>query len=47
MNKEYTIMVVDDEKLVREVIAGALDWASYGVKVVKVAANAPEALDYL
>jgi two-component system response regulator YesN len=47
MNKEYTIMVVDDEKLVREVIAGALDWASYGVKVVKAAANAPEALDYL
>ncbi|MGI6008390.1 MAG: response regulator transcription factor [Ruminococcus sp.] len=47
MNEEYNIMIVDDEKYVREAIQDAVEWENYGVEVVKTAANAPEALDYL
>ena len=43
----YKIMIVDDERIVREAIASHIAWESHGVSVVKAAANAIEALEYL
>lgn len=43
----YKILIVDDERIVREAIASHIPWESHGVSVVKVAANAIEALEYL
>ncbi len=47
MNELYRIMIVDDERIVREAIAYHIAWETYGVLVEKVAANAVEALEYL
>ncbi len=47
MEERYKIMVVDDEDIVRELAASRIPWEEYGVAVVKTAANAMEALEYL
>ncbi len=45
MENAYRMMVVDDERIVREAIASHIPWKDYGVTVAK-AANAVEALEY-
>lgn len=47
MEKAYRLMVVDDERIVREAIASHIPWETYGIRVVFTAANALEALEYL
>lgn len=47
MSDVYKIMIVDDERIVRESIASQIAWETYGILVEKVAANAVEALEYL
>lgn len=47
MDNDFRIMVVDDERIVREAIASHVLWGKYGISVVKTAANAIEALTYL
>lgn len=47
MADNYRVMIVDDERIVREAIASHIAWEGYGVLVVKAAANAIEALEYL
>lgn len=47
MEDEYRIMIVDDERIVREAIASPAVWNGYPVSVVKAASNAIEALDYI
>lgn len=47
MSDMYRVMVVDDEPIVRKAIADQIDWSKYQISVVKTAAHAVEALDYL
>ncbi len=47
MENTYRLMVVDDERIVREAIASHIPWETYGISVVFAAANALEALEYL
>lgn len=47
MEQTYRMMIVDDERIVREAIASYITWEKYGITVAKVAANALEALEYL
>lgn len=47
MDNDYKIMVVDDERIVREAIADHISWKEYRASVVKAASNAIEALGYL
>ena len=47
MNNLYRIMIVDDERLVREAIASSIEWENYGIEVVFSAGNALEALDFI
>ena len=46
MGNVYRMMVVDDERIVREAIASHIRWEDHGITVVKTAANAVEALEY-
>ena len=47
MDKDYRIMIVDDERIVRDAIASPGIWKEYPVSVVKAASNAIEALEYM
>ena len=47
MESTYRLMVVDDERIVREAIASHIPWETHGISVVLAAANALEALEYL
>ena len=47
MSDMYRVMVVDDEPIVRKAIADQIAWSKYQISVVKTAAHAVEALDYL
>ncbi|MCD7883925.1 MAG: response regulator [Lachnospiraceae bacterium] len=47
MEDRYRIMVVDDERIVREAIADGIAWEDYGITLAAAAGNALEALDYL
>lgn len=47
MKRIYRIMVVDDEPIVREAVASQIPWEKFEISVVKTAANAIEALEYL
>jgi len=47
MSDTYKIMIVDDERIVRDAIASSIEWEKYGIEVVFSAANALEALDYV
>ena len=47
MNNTYRVMVVDDEPIVREAIASLIPWEKHQISIVKTAAHAVEALDYL
>ena len=47
MNDSYKIMIVDDERIVRDAIASSIEWENYGIEVVFSAANALEALDFI
>ncbi len=46
MEETYRMMVVDDERIVREAIASHIPWQDHGITVVKAAPNAIEALEY-
>lgn len=46
MENTYRIMIVDDERIVREAIASHISWEEHGITVV-AAANALEALEYI
>lgn len=43
----YRVMIVDDERLIREGLRGLIDWPSHGFEVVAVAADGVEALELL
>ena len=47
MRDTYRVMVVDDEPIVREAIASLIPWEKHQISIVKTAAHAVEALDYL
>ncbi len=47
VDKDYRIMIVDDERIVRDAIASPGVWKEYPVSVVKAASNAIEALEYI
>ncbi|MGN1018815.1 MAG: response regulator [Aristaeellaceae bacterium] len=47
MDDVYRVMVVDDEPIVREAIASLIPWEKHQISIVKTAAHAVEALDYL
>ena len=47
MSDTYRVMVVDDEPIVREAIASLIPWEKHQISIVKTAAHAVEALDYL
>lgn len=47
MDELYRVMVVDDEPIVRRAIADQIAWEKYQISIVKTAAHAVEALDYL
>lgn len=47
MSEMYRVMVVDDEPIVRKAIADQIAWEKYQISIVKTAAHAIEALDYL
>ena len=41
------VMIVDDEKLIRDGLSGLVDWREYGFDVVAEAADGVQALEYL
>ncbi|MCR4902184.1 MAG: response regulator [Butyrivibrio sp.] len=47
MDNLYKIMIVDDERIVRDAIASSVEWENHGIEFVFSAANALEALDYI
>ena len=47
MDEQYRVMVVDDEPIVREAIATLAAWEKHQISIVKTAAHAVEALNYL
>lgn len=47
MENDYKIMIVDDERIVRESIASYIAWEKYQITVVNTSANAIEALEYI
>lgn len=47
MSDMYRVMVVDDEPIVRSAIADQIAWEKHQIAIVKTAAHAIEALDYL
>ncbi len=47
MDNLYRVMVVDDEPIVREAIASLIAWEKHQIAIVKTAAHAVEALEYL
>ncbi len=47
MSEMYRVMVVDDEPIVRRAIADQIAWEKHQITIVKTAAHAIEALDYL
>lgn len=46
-NAKYKIVLVEDEKTVREAICGIIDWDSHGFELVGEAGNGQEALDII
>ncbi len=47
MRENYKIMVVDDEPIMREAIASQVPWEKHQIDLVKSAAHAIEAMEYL
>lgn len=47
MRETYQVMVVDDEPIMREAIATQVPWGEHGIALVKAAAHAMEAMEYL
>ena len=47
MRENYKVMVVDDEPIVREAIATQIPWEKHRIEIVKTAAHAIEAMEYL
>lgn len=47
MNNVYRVMIVDDEPIVRDAITSLIPWPKHHIEIVKTAAHAVEALDYL
>jgi len=43
----YRVMIVDDERLIREGLRGLIDWSAHGFEVVAVATDGVDALDQL
>jgi len=43
----YTVMIVDDERLIREGLQGLIDWEAQGFRVVAAASDGQEALERL
>lgn len=43
----YRLLIVDDEKIIREGIKNSVDWKSYDITTVKTAANGEEAIELL
>ena len=47
MQENFKVMVVDDEPIMREALASQIPWDQYQITLVKSAAHAIEAMDYL
>ncbi len=47
MRETYKVMVVDDEPIVRDAIATQVPWEKHRIEIVKAAAHAIEAMEFL
>jgi YesN/AraC family two-component response regulator len=47
MKENYKVMVVDDEQIMLDAIATQMPWEKYQISIVKTAAHAIEAMEYL